>query len=94
MGLDTVELVTELEEALGVEVPDAWCARCATAGDLYSAAMQSIRSDPSCALAVREDVESEVWRVLEGLLARYVGDERASGWLRPEMTLVGDLRLD
>lgn len=63
MGLDTVELIIEVEEAFGIEIPDRFAERMLTVGDLYDFVIDNIEApiwgnclSASTFLAIRKSV--------------------------------------
>ena len=64
MGLQTVELVMDVEDEFGIHFADADVQEILTVGQLFDLTLSSIRAEGSSALKARHDLEAFVWKHL------------------------------
>ena len=83
MGLETVELLMQVEVAFGLELPDAGAAQISTIGDLHSHLVQRLGHQIG---------SEELWERLRQLLLEKHGLKPE--WILPEMHFVRDLGSD
>ena len=86
MGLDTVELVVAIEEAFGIEIPNADAPKLAVLGAMHDYVVRALRQ--------RGDTsdEAEIWERLSAVVVKQLG-------VRPDEVkrtahIVHDLRAD
>lgn len=70
MGLESVELVMDVEDAFGIRVPDDLAEGVRTVGELAEAVLALVRTGGSPALAARPDLEAHVWQTVRRLAAK------------------------
>jgi hypothetical protein len=78
MGLETVELVMNVEDAFGIAIPDELASEIRTVGQLNDTVMELIRSNGNSALLTRADLESFVWQTLCKLSAKLASGTKPS----------------
>ena len=88
MGLDSVELLMEVEREWDLEIPDAAADRLATVGDLYWLVLDGLSARARATGAPAPD-PPQVWARLVAIIARELGVE--PGRVRPEASFRGDL---
>lgn len=64
MGLESVELVMNLEDEFDVVIPDTDAEQVLTVGQCYDLLLRLIRNNPESELAHRPDLEVFVWEKL------------------------------
>jgi hypothetical protein len=86
MGLETVEIVMDVEDHFGISVPDEVASKCETAADLQKVIIDLLvaKGRPRSA-----ELESEVFRDLVKISADVTGNDPAT--IRPESRWVGDV---
>ena|SRR5439155_24042165 len=90
MGLDTVEMVMEVESTFGIAIPDADAAKLTTVGALYDYVAGQIA--PHTVVAAYGPYAGELWERYLDVLEREIGIRRVA--LRPEARFVQDLGMD
>lgn len=85
MGLETVDIIMDMEDHFHVQVPDAVFSRCVTVADLQRVIMDLLASQGR---EQGEALQHEVWQGMMSILAKqgYPVDR-----IRPESTWVGDI---
>lgn len=86
MGLDTVEILMEVEEDFGISVPDSVASNCITVRDL-----QVVIIDLLVAKGRERwpELEQEVWMGLVTIVTEQMGMDTEA--VRPESRWVGDI---
>ena len=97
MGLDTVELVMEIERAFAIEIPDAAAERLRTVGEMYQYVRAHVSPDDWPPVApgrdpVLDPVFDPVWQLLLDVIEKETGVERRR--LVPSASFIDDLNLD
>jgi acyl carrier protein len=90
MGLDTVELVMEIEEAFDISIPDDRASKMLTVGDVYEFILEkttdaTLQSSASLTAA-------DVWNSLQLIVAEQLGVDRSI--VVPHARFVQDLGAD
>lgn len=88
MGLDAVELMMELEESFGLQIPDEAMSEVRTVGDLYSKILQILNSQKHSKLNPEVCLTSATFCWLRRHLAPTIKESRS---IRPRMKLVESL---
>ena len=94
MGLDIVELVMEVEETFGIDIPDHDAERLRTVGDLYWYVREHV-PDPAVSNAAPHHAGTpvdEVWERLLDVIEKEAGLKRER--LVPAARFVADLGMD
>ena len=86
MGLDTVELVMEVEEAFGISIPDSEAATLSTVGDLHRYVVMASTA------AGRPVTAQEAWTRLCDILEHSYAVRRSK--ITPSARIAADLGLD
>ena len=88
MGLETTEIVMEIEDHFGISVPDEVASNCLTVADL-----QKVVVDLPVAKGRRRspELDAEVLRELIRISAEITGTDPAT--IRPESRWVGDVTM-
>ena len=86
MGLDTVEIVMEIEREFGISVPDDRAESSRTVGDTSSMIVELLVAKGRTRSA---ELEREVWERLVTIVAEQMRISRTE--VRPESTWVGDI---
>lgn len=86
MGLQTVEILMDVEAHFGIEVPDAVASNCMTAADLQRVIVDllALKGRPRSAA-----LDAEVYADLLRISARVTGADPST--IRPESRWVGDV---
>ena len=94
MGLDIVELVMEVEETFGIDIPDQDAERLRTVGDLYWYVREHVPSPPA-SNETRDHADppaDELWERLLDVIEKEAGVKRDR--LVPTARFVDDLGMD
>jgi acyl carrier protein len=94
MGLDIVEMVMEVEETFGIEVPNHDAERLRTVGDLYWYVREHVPNPPTSD-AARHDTgvpADEIWERLLDVIQKEAGVKRER--LVPTARFADDLGMD
>ena len=86
MGLDTVELVIQIEKAFSIAIPDHEAEKIVTIGDMHDFVMQAIDADGRALDA------DQVWGQLSDILSEDYGLPRAK--ITRDAGFIRDLGLD
>jgi len=73
MGLETVEIIIEMEEKFGIQIPDEETADLAVLGDLNDYLLENYKDQLK--LKFGENYEVEVWGILRGVIKEQLGVE-------------------
>jgi len=88
MGLEMVEIIMEVEETFGIQIPDDETAEVVTPGDLYDLIVQRLRTRDSVQSSVEQDYgrpdmrsitwdEDHLWAKLQQIIADVLGIQAA-----------------
>jgi acyl carrier protein len=64
MGLDTVELLMEIERAFGIAIPDQQAEQIITVGDYYEVVWEHLQRDPEKNRLSRQEVETTINQII------------------------------
>jgi len=78
MGLETVELVMDVEDAFDISIPNEMAQRIQTVGQLHDAVVTLLRANDNRDWLSRTDFENQVWHQLCELTAQVATDVKTS----------------
>ena len=90
MGMQSIELVMDVEDEFGIRIPDDAAEQCITVGQLHTLVVNLIRSGSRQDLKKHVDLESLVWMRLCELSAKLSRATRPAD-IKPETRFVDDL---
>ena len=73
MGLDIYEVVLEVQEEFGVEIPDEEMQQIESVGDLYNVTINSLHAQRPDRLGYDPGSDEDVWERLKALLVHQLG---------------------
>jgi acyl carrier protein len=95
MGLDTVELVMDLEDTFGIEIPDADAERLVSVGEAFEYIVQRLATGSARGKFHLDsgDIDRDrVWRTVIEIVSEHGGV--AEHEIRPTTEFVRDLKMD
>jgi acyl carrier protein len=92
MGLDSVEIVMDIEDHFGIEVTDAEAGRCARVGDLFACVIAKLEAGETTKPQPEQWTRPQVLEEIRDIIAEQAGVRRDRITL--EASLTGDLRID
>lgn len=88
MGLDTVELLMEIEKAFGIAIPNQQAETIVTVGGFHNVVWEHLQRDPAKNTASRAEVESTI----NHIIVEFAGLEPHD--VTPDKSITSDLGLD
>jgi acyl carrier protein len=92
MGLDSVEIIMDIEDRFGIEITDAEAARCARVGDLLGVIMAKLEAGQTTKPERQQWTREQVLEEIRDIIVEQGGVRREQVTL--EATLRGDLAID
>jgi acyl carrier protein len=86
MGLETVEIVIEIQDHFAISLPDAVASKCETVTDLQKVVVELLVQEGRTR---SRELDSEVFRDLVKISADVTGNDPAT--IRPESRWLGDI---
>ena len=92
MGMDSIELVMEVEDEFAISLPDELLERCMVVGQLCDAVVQTVRQNPTHPLNANADLQSYVFEHVRIITSKVCGVH--TGDIQRETRFNDDLHLD
>jgi acyl carrier protein len=92
VGLDSVEIIMDIEDRFGIEITDAEAARCAAVGDLLGCVIAKLEAGETTKPQPAQWTKPQVLEEIRDIIVEQVGVRRDRITL--EASLTGDLRID
>jgi acyl carrier protein len=92
MGLDSVEIIMEIEDRFGIEITDAEAARCARVGDLLACVMAKREAGETAKPQREQWTRPQVLEEIRDIIVEQAGVRRERITL--DTSLTGDLQID
>jgi hypothetical protein len=94
MGLDSVELIMEIEDEFGIEIPDEDVQDILTLGDLHRLLFNHVSRNLGASISALQGgtLEKDVWKRLERLLITEWAIEKER--IKPSAEIVRDLGMN
>jgi acyl carrier protein len=92
MGLDSVEIIIEIEDRFGVEITDAEAARCVSVGDLLDCVIVKLDAGQTSKPERQQWTRPQVLEEIRDIIVEQAGVSRERITL--EAGLRGDLEID
>jgi acyl carrier protein len=92
LGLDSVEIIMDIEDRFGIEITDAEAARCIRVGDLLGVVMAKLEAGKTTKPERLQWTRQQVLEEMRDIIVEQAGVRREQVTL--EATLRGDLAVD
>ena len=92
MGLDSVEIIMDIEDHFGIEITDAEAARCVRVGDLLGCVMAKLEAGEATKHERRQWTREQALEQIRDIIVEQAGVLRDRVTL--DASLTGDLRID
>jgi acyl carrier protein len=92
MGLDSVEIIMDIEDRFGIEITDAEAARCVRVGDLLDCVMTKLKTGQTSKPGRQQCTTSQVLEEIRDIIAEQAGVRRERITLEAELR--GNLEID